>query len=268
MEPSLPALVLVAAASVAAGAVNALAGGGTLITFPALAFAGLPAVDANITATVAQNTGYLGGSVAQRDDLAGQHGRLLRLAPVAVAGGLTGAWLLSVTSEDLFRAIVPWLIFAACGLLAAQPRIRTALERRRDPADRPPDPTATATATGVGPGLLVATYVPAVYGGYFGAGLGIVLLAVLGVVLSDDLRRINALKQTLSLAINLSAGFLLLFSGRVWWGAAVVVALGSLTGGVAGGRMAGRLDPAVLRRTVIAIGLAVGTIYLAQSLTR
>jgi uncharacterized protein len=262
MATTFSALALVALASVAAGAVNAVAGGGTLIAFPALTLAGLPAVEANITATVAQNAGYLGGSVAQRADLEGQRPRLVRLAPVAVAGGLTGAWLLSVTSEDVFRLIIPWLIFAACGLLAVQPRLRAALERR----------AIAAAARGrrsrtVPPGLLAATYLPAVYGGYFGAGLGIILLAVLGVVLDDDLRRVNALKQTLSLVINLSAGALLLFSGRVAWGAAAVMAAGSLTGGIAGGRLAGRMDPAILRRAVITIGLVAGTVYLVQALT-
>jgi uncharacterized membrane protein YfcA len=263
MDPSPAGLALVAAASMAAGLVNALAGGGTLITFPALTLAGLPAVEANITATVGQNAGYLGGSVAQRADLAGQRDRLVRLIPAAAAGGVTGAYLLSVTSEELFRAVVPWLIFAACGLLGAQDRIRGALERRR--ARRVSD-GGTPPARPVGPGLLLATYVPAIYGGYFGAGLGIVVLAVLGVVLDDDLRRLNALKQTLSLVINLSAGALLVFSGRVAWGAAAVVAAGSLAGGVLGGRLAGRIDPRLLRRVVIAIGLVVGLVYLLRPL--
>jgi uncharacterized membrane protein YfcA len=260
MDLSLPALAFIAAASAAAGAVNALAGGGTLIAFPALTLVGVPPVEANIATTMGLNAGYLGGSVAQRDDLAGQRRRLLTLAPAAVAGGLTGAYLLSVTTEDLFRRIIPWLIFAACGLLAAQPRVRDALERRRRRPGAPPaDPDR-----GVGPVLVAATYIGAIYGGYFGAGLGIVLLAVLGVVLDDDLRRINALKQILSLTINLSAAALLLFSGRVVWAAVAVVAAGSLVGGTAGGRLAGRLDPTVLRATVVAIGVVVGLVYLVK----
>jgi uncharacterized membrane protein YfcA len=269
MDLSLPALALIAAASAAAGAVNALAGGGTLIAFPALTVVGVPPVEANIATTIGLNAGYLGGSVAQRDDLAGQHRRILALAPAAVAGGLTGAYLLSVTTEDLFRLIIPWLIFAACGLLAVQPRVRAALEQRRArPGLRGPNAETGAPPPdrghGVGPVLVAATYLGAIYGGYFGAGLGIVFLAVLGVVLDDDLRRVNALKQILSLTINLSAAALLLFSGRVVWAAVAVVAAGSLVGGTLGGRLAGRLDPAVLRRTVIAIGVVVGLVYLVK----
>src|SRR3954469_15691673 len=127
MDLSPAALALIAVASVAAGLVNAVAGGGTLIAFPALTVFGIPTVEANIATTVALTPGYLGGTLAQRSDLAGQRPRLLRLLPVAAAGAVAGALLLLATSESLFRAVVPWLLFGACGLLAAQDRIRTAV---------------------------------------------------------------------------------------------------------------------------------------------
>jgi uncharacterized membrane protein YfcA len=260
LDLSLPALALVTLASVAAGAVNAVAGGGTLVAFPALTAVGVPAVEAGITTTTALTPGYLGGTLAQRADLAGQGGRLRALAPVGVAGGLAGARLLSVTTEGVFRLVVPWLIFAACGLLIAQDRVRAALERRRQ-RRREDHPRPTTAA---GPVLVAVTFVAAVYGGYFGAGLGIILLAVLGVALDDDLRRLNALKQSLSFVISVSAAVLLLFSGRLPWVPAACVAGGSLAGGTLGGRIAGRLDPTVLRRAVAAVGVAVGVVYLVR----
>jgi uncharacterized membrane protein YfcA len=258
VDLSPPALALVTLASVVAGAVNAVAGGGTLVAFPALTAVGVPAVEAGITTTTALTPGYLGGTLAQRADLAGQGGRLRALAPVGVAGGLAGAFLLSRTTEGVFRLVVPWLIFAACGLLVAQDRVRAALERRRRDDDR------WRAGAAAGPGLVAVTFVAAVYGGYFGAGLGIILLAVLGVALDDDLRRLNALKQSLSFVISVSAAVLLLFSGRLPWVPAACVAGGSLVGGTLGGRIAGRLDPTVLRRAVAVVGVVVGLIYLVR----
>jgi uncharacterized membrane protein YfcA len=262
MDLSPAALALIAVASVAAGLVNAVAGGGTLIAFPALTVFGIPTVEANIATTVALTPGYLGGTLAQRSDLAGQRPRLLRLLPVAAAGAVAGALLLLATSESLFRAVVPWLLFGACGLLAAQDRIRTAVDRRHE---RRAEAGRARHATGLGPVVLAITFASAVYGGYFGAGLGVVLLAVLGVALDDDLRRINALKQLLSLVINTVASVLLLFSGRLPWAATAVMAVGSLVGGTLGGHVAGRLDPVLFRRLVIAVGLVVGVIYLVRS---
>jgi uncharacterized membrane protein YfcA len=260
MDASPAALALVAVASVAAGVVNAVAGGGTLLVLPTLNLAGLATVDAGITTTTALTPGYLGGTLAQRADLAGQRARAVALVPVAAAGGLSGALLLTRTSEGLFRAIIPWLVFGACGLLAAQDRIRAGLDRRR--ARRAGG--VAAARSGVGPVLPAAVFVGAVYGGYFGGGLGIILLAVLGLVLDDDLRRLNALKQGLSLVINVSAALLLIGTGRVPWAAAGVVAAGSLAGGVTGGRLASHLDPRLLRRAVVVVGVVVGLAYLMR----
>jgi uncharacterized membrane protein YfcA len=238
---------------VLAGAVNALAGGGTLITFPTLVALGLPAVTANVTNTVALCPGYFGATVAQSADLRGQRGRLWLVVPAGMLGGVAGGLLLLGTGERAFRALVPFLILGASGLLAAQGPVRGWLSRRSPHAVR-------ASAAWVGLPVAAA----AVYGGYFGAGLSVIVLAVLGLLLDDTLTRLNALKQAVALAVNVAAAVCFLFSGQVDWRVAIVMAAGALVGGVAGGRLAGRVPPATLRWVVVAIGLVVGTIYLVR----
>jgi hypothetical protein len=248
-------LVLVGLAAVAGGAVNAIAGGGTLITFPTLLAVGVPPVAANVTNTVALSPGYLGGTYAQRRDLEGQDRRLRLLVPTAVLGGLTGGILLLATGEELFRELVPFLILGASALLWAQERIRDRVTRR--PTERPGrDPRDAWVA--------VPAFAASVYGGYFGAGLGVILLAVLGSVLDDTLTRINALKQGLSFCVNVTAAVFFLFSGKVVWSAALVMAVGAIVGGSIGGRLAGRMPAEVLRRVVVAIGVVVGIVYLVR----
>lgn len=249
------ALLFIGLAAVAAGLVNALAGGGTLLTFPLLVALGVPAVAANVTNTVALCPGYLGASLAQAASLAGQRRRLIVLLPAAVIGGVAGAALLLATGEKAFRSLVPYLILGATALLAAQEPIKARLLRR-------------AAATGRGPRLEPWAALPvglaAVYGGYFGAGMSVMVLAVLGLMLDDDLTRANAIKQTVALAVNVAAGLFLVFSGRVVWPAAVVMAVGALLGGALGGRLAGKVHPALLRQIVVAIGFLVGLIYLLR----
>jgi uncharacterized protein len=233
--------------------VNALAGGGTLITFPTLVALGLPAVTANVTNTVALCPGYFGATLAQRADLAGQRGRLWLVVPAGILGGLAGGLLLLHTGERTFRALVPFLILAASGLLAAQGPVRGWLARRSPHAAR-------VSRAWVGLPIAAA----AVYGGYFGAGLSVIVLAVLGLLLEDSLTRLNALKQAVALAANVAAAACFLLSGQVAWSVAAVMAGGALAGGVAGGRLAGRVPPATLRWMVVAIGLLVGTLYLVR----
>jgi hypothetical protein len=238
---------------VAAGAVNALAGGGTLITFPVLLAVGLPAVAANVTNTVALCPGYLGATLAQRRDLAGQRSRMWLVLPAGALGGLVGGVLLLVTGERTFRALVPFLILLASGLLAVQEPVRAWLQRRGSHAP------ARAAAW-----VAVPVALAAVYGGYFGAGLSVIVLAVLALLLDDSLTRLNALKQSVSLAVNVAAALLFVFSGKVVWATALVMAAGALAGGAIGGRLAGRITPAALRRAVVAIGVLVGCFYLAR----
>ncbi|MGQ9682788.1 MAG: sulfite exporter TauE/SafE family protein [Anaerolineae bacterium] len=247
-------LVLVGLAALAAGFVNALAGGGTLISFPALTAVGVPAVAANVTNTVALSPGYLGATFGQMRDLGGQRRRLLLAVPSAVVGGIAGAFLLLLTGERLFRSLVPYLILLASGLLAVQERVRAWLVRR-----------AAKTGNGTSDFWLVPSVgLAAVYGGYFGAGLSVIVLAVLGLVLDDSLTRLNALKQAIAFSTNIAAAIFFLFSGRVVWAAALVMAIGALLGGTLGGRLAGRVKPGTLRTIVVVIGVAVAFVYLLR----
>ncbi len=246
--------LLLAAAALIAGAVNALAGGGTLITFPMLTAVGVPAVAANVTNSVALCPGYIGGTWSQRRDLDGQASRLRLLVPLGVLGGLLGGWLLLRTGEELFRALVPWLILIASMLLAVQEPLRRWLLAR---ASR----HAAAGHAETWAALPIA--LAAVYGGYFGAGLGVITLATLGIALDDTLTRLNAVKQALSFAINVAAAIYFLFSDQIVWPAAVVMAIAALIGGMLGGRLAGRISPTTLRHLVVASGLIVAGIYFA-----
>lgn len=239
---------LAALAALGAGMVNALAGGGTLLTFPALVALGVPAVRANVTNTVALCPGYFGGAHAQRADLADQRARLRSLAVAAALGGLTGSILLVSSSEKLFRGIVPFLVLGACVLLALQDLIKRHLPARNvEHHEDPPPPVATVGAV----------FAASVYGGYFGAGLGIILLAVLGILVDDTLKRTNALKQAISLVTNVVAALFFVTSGKVVWSLALVMAPASLLGGALGGRLVGRINPLVLRAIVIASGIAI-----------
>jgi uncharacterized membrane protein YfcA len=257
-------IVFAGGAGFAAGAVNALAGGGTLISFPVLVALGLPPVSANITNTVALSPGYLGGALAQRRGLEGQAHRVRALAVAAALGGLAGSILLILTSDSTFRVLIPALLFVATGLLAFQDRLRVLLKiGQTDP--RADQDAAVAVETSDPRWLVVPVLVVAVYGGYFGAGLGIMLLAVLGIVLHDRLDRLNALKQVLALVINTTAAVFFLFSGRVYWVVALVMAVTSLLGGSAGGRLAGSIKPRHLRTVVVLIGFGVALGYAVRT---
>jgi len=221
--------LIAALAAFAAGAVNALAGGGTLITFPALTALGLPAVTANITSTVSLFPGYFGATWAQRKDLKGQEKRLYFLLPAAALGGLIGGLLLLQSGEKLFKQLVPFLIRKSSLPFA----------------------------------MLLIT-LAAIYGGYFGAGLSVIVLAFLALLLEDSLTRLNALKQSIAFATNTAAATLFMFSGQVNWSIAAVMAVSALIGGVAGGKLASRVNPTVLRWLVVGIGLIVSVVYFIQ----
>ncbi|HRV91923.1 MAG TPA: sulfite exporter TauE/SafE family protein [Anaerolineae bacterium] len=247
--------LLVGLAAIAGGAVNALAGGGTLITFPMLTAVGIPAVAANVTNTVALCPGYLGATFAQWNDLKDQQQRLWLLVPVSVVGGLIGGILLLNTGEKVFRAMVPFLILLASGLLAVQDPLRAWLVRRSSQSG-----SGSMSPTGV----VLPVGLAAIYGGYFGAGLSVIVLAVLGLVLDDSLTRLNALKQAVAFSVNIAAAIFFLFSGQVVWLAALVMAVGALIGGVLGGKLAGRIKPSTLRRVVVIIGVIVSILYLVR----
>ena len=244
--PSPLELVAAGAAALVAGGINAVAGGGTLVSFPVLIGLGVPSVNANVTNTVALCPGYFGGAFAQRSSLGEQRTRARRLLPAAGLGGLVGSILLVVTSDAVFRNLVPVLILVACALLGFQDGIKRRVFANREHAHHDAPPI-----------LMVAVFFSAVYGGYFGAGLGIMLLAVLGVLLDEQLPKLNALKTLLSFTINIVAALFFVFSGKVEWVYAAVMAPASLAGGHFGGLVAGRLDAKVLRGVVITFGVAV-----------
>jgi len=246
--------ILVFLAALAAGAVNALAGGGTLITFPMLTAVGIPAVAANITNTVALCPGYFGGTLAQWNDLRGQKKRLWLIVPASIVGGVLGGFLLLQTGEKLFKDLVPYLILLASGLLAIQDPVRAWLMRRM--------------GEGHGAKLEKLTWLPvglaSIYGGYFGAGLSVIVLSALGLTLEDSLTRLNALKQAVAFSVNVAAAIFFIFSGQVIWSAALVMAVGALIGGTLGGKLAGRIKPSTLRWTVVTIGVIVSIIYFVR----
>jgi uncharacterized membrane protein YfcA len=243
-------------AALSAGMVNALAGGGTLITFPTLLAIGLAPVSANVTSTVSLCPGFLGGTLAQINDLKGQKKRLWIGVTAGVLGGLTGAILLLRTTEKLFTNLVPFMILLATALLAIQTPLRNWLTRRQ----------AKGTARSIPETwFFLPVFLGAIYGGYFGAGYSVILLAILSLLLDDTLTRLNALKQNIAFSVNVTAALLFAFSGRVIWSVAVVMMVGALAGGSLGGRLAGRVKPATLRWIVVTIGFVVGLIYVVKT---
>jgi uncharacterized membrane protein YfcA len=265
-------------AAAAAGGINAVAGGGTLVSFPTLVAIGVPAVAANVTNTVSLVPGYLAGSWAQRDDLRPQLRSARPLAVAALIGGLAGSVLLVNIPAEAFRVAIPYLILVSCLLLLAQDRIRDWLR----PSDAPT--AGTRPVRGAGPSggadpagpepaspypgpvhgspvLLVTIFLAAMYGGFFGAGLGIMLLAVLGLFSTEPLGRVNALKQALSFVINLMAAFFFAFSGQVRWQLVPVMAAASVVGGILGGRLVRVIDAVMLRRLVVGVGVAAAIVF-------
>jgi uncharacterized membrane protein YfcA len=240
-------LALAGAAAFGAGLVNAFAGGGTLISFPTLVALGVSPLVANVTNTVALCPGYLGASMAQRKALVEEGRGLGSLFLAAGLGGLVGAGLLVLSTEALFRGLVPWLLLLAATLLAAQDAIR-----RRFVGEARPD------GARVGVGLFLGVFLASIYGGYFGAGLGILVLAVLGLWLHAPLGRLNAVKQALSLVVNVLAALAFVVSGKVAWPYAAAMVAGSLVGGHVGGKLSGKVNPRLLRVAVIvvAVGMA------------
>ena len=248
--------ILVFFAAIAAGFINAMAGGGTLVSFPVLLAVGISPVAANVTNTVALLPGTIGGMWAQRKDFKSQYQRLLKLLPVAIVGGISGGLLLLNTSENTFRSIIPYLILLATLLLAAQARIRSWVVGRIGQAH-------TETHNPIV--MMSLVFMAAIYGGYFGAGLGVILMATLGLVTDENMTRLNFLKQALGFAINLAAAVYFAFSGKVNWWVAFIMIFGSLLGGWIGGQLAGRIKPEILRWIVVSAGLVAAVIFFFKN---
>ncbi|MGZ4271488.1 MAG: sulfite exporter TauE/SafE family protein [Solirubrobacteraceae bacterium] len=245
-DPSTLQLAFLGGAALAAGAINAIAGGGSLISFPALLAVGYPGVAANVTNLVALVPGYASGTAAYRRQLEGQGRRMRTLGATSAIGAATGTAVLLSTSAGAFDAVVPALVLLACGLLAAQPVLARAMAGR--------------TGEHGGPLLYALVFLAAVYGGYFGAGLGIMLLAVLAAALADDLQRLNALKGALSLVVAIVTAVAVGLFGPVAWLPAAIMAVASVAGGVLGARIAQRLPAGVLRWGIVAYGVALAVV--------
>jgi len=247
--------VLVGFAAVAAGAINALAGGGTLITFPTLLAMGISPITANVTNTVALCPGFIGGILAQLKDLTGQRRRFWIFLTTSAAGGLIGSILLLRTGERAFQALLPYLILLASGLIAVQGLIRVRFLRLSiQPEAKPKHEIWAVCLIGLA----------AIYGGYFGVAMSVVVLSLLGWLIHDNLTRLNAMKQTVAFGANGAAAVVFIFSGRIVWLIALVMAVGALIGGTLGGRLAGRIKPDTLRWTVVSIGIVLAVIYFTR----
>lgn len=251
------ALQLLAVAVIAGvGAmVNSIAGGGTLLTFPALVAFGIPPLVANATSTVALTPGALTSMLGYRSRLRGLRRWSFVFAGPSVAGGLVGGWLLLATPADRFSVIVPWLVLGATGLFAVQGPVRSWLRRHAPPSSVEDDAHFVPAHSS---GALAAQFFVGVYGGYFGAGIGILMLAVLGFLGFSDIHRMNGLKNWGGFCINAVAAGLFVASGIVNWPVAAAMTVGSMAGGYFTASLAQRVPQVAVRRAIVGIGVASG----------
>jgi uncharacterized membrane protein YfcA len=236
-------IVAIALAGLAAGTINTVVGSGTLITFPVLLAFGYAPVTANVSNTIGLVPGSVSSAIGYRRELRGQRRNVLRLGSMSLAGGITGAVLLLVLPASAFKDIVPVFILAALTLTVLQPRLRARLLKR--------EPHIERRLRIVTP---VAVYLTGVYGGYFGAAQGILLLAILGAALTQDMQRTNALKNVLAGLVNGVAGLYFVFAAHVDWAPAAIIACTSIVGGQVGARYGRRLPPAGLRAAIVVVG--------------
>jgi uncharacterized membrane protein YfcA len=236
--------LILASAGFIAGALNAAAGGGTLVSFPVLIATGYPPLTANVTNNVAAFPGYIGGAWGYRRGLAGQRKRIIPHTAASVVGSLIGVGLILASSQTAFEGIAPFLVLVACGLLAIEPYLGRLLGERRDQNVRP------------GVGAFLAQTLAAAYGGYFGAALGVAVLALLNLTLDDTLQRLNALKAFLQMVIGGVAALGFAVLTPVAWTAVAAIAPAAIVGGQVGARLAQRVSDRVLRVGIIAYGIA------------
>ncbi len=237
--------VIIVVAGVWAGMINTIVGSGTLVTFPVLLALGYPPLTANVSNGLGLVPGSLTGAIGYRRELTGLGGRVARLAVASVFGALLGAVLLLRLPPAAFDAVVPVLVGVAVVLVIVQPLLARRLAGRHG-----------AGRTRVGPALLAGVFGAGVYGGYFGAAQGVLLLALLGIGLDDDLQRHNAVKNVLATVANLVSGLVFAVKAPVSWPVVVLIAAGSVLGGLIGARVGRSLSPKVLRAVVVVVGVA------------
>jgi uncharacterized membrane protein YfcA len=236
--------VIIFVAGLAAGTINTVVGSGSLITFPTLVALGYPPVLANVSNNLGLVPGGLSGAHGYRRELVGQRARLLRLAPASAAGGIAGAILLLLLPGSVFKRVVVVLIALALALVVAQPRLARRL------ANRPADGQAETA-----PVLIACVFGVGVYGGYFGAAQGIILIALLSIFIADDLQRLNAAKNVLAMVVNGVASIVFVLATHIDWKVAGLIAAGSTIGGQIGAGVGRRLDPRALRGLIVAVGV-------------
>ncbi|MDP9481730.1 MAG: sulfite exporter TauE/SafE family protein [Chloroflexota bacterium] len=244
-------LVVIPAAGLLAGMVNTIVGSGSLITFPTLLAFGYPPVIANVSNTIGLVPGSISGAIGYRAELGGQSRRAIRLGVVSVLGGLSGAALLLVLPPTLFQRVVPFLILTACLLVAIQPRLSRALVAQRRQ-------TSEDSAA-----LFVLVYLTGIYGGYFGAAQGVILIALLTIFVNDDIQRLNGLKNVLTVLINGVAAVVFIALADVAWGPVVLLAIGGIAGGQLGALVGRRMSAVVLRAIIVVVGTIVALRLLA-----
>ncbi len=246
-------IAVVVAAGLFAGGINSVVGSGTLVTFPVLLALGYPPVVANVSNSLGLVPGSVGGAVGYRRELKGQTGRLLRFGAVTAAGAVVGALLLLVLPPGAFEAVVPVLIVVALVLVVLQPFIARKL------AERSPDRHPHG-----GVPLLIGVFFVGMYGGYFGAAQGVIMLALMGILVDDSLQRLNGVKNVTTALANLVSGVVFVFAAEVDWGVVGLLAGGSIVGGLIGARIGRRLRPIWLRAAIV----VVGTVAIVQLLIR
>ena len=256
-------LVIVLAAGIVAGGINTIVGAGTLLTFPMLVALGVPPLTANVSNTVGMVPAAVTGAWGYRRELKGHWGDVARMAVLSAVGGVGGALLLLV-APGAFSAVVPWLLVLAAGLAAVQPRVAEALRRRENRAalsagltltEPPPPGLVDAITRPLSFGLGLGIALTGVYGGYFGAAQGVILLALLGIAWSPDLHRANGAKVVLAGVANLVSATVFVISGLVDWRIAAALAVGSAVGGVLGAHVGRRIPAALLRTLIVVVGL-------------
>ena len=238
--------IAILAAGLAAGTINTIVGSGTLITFPTLLAFGYPPVVANVSNTIGLVPGSLSGAIGYRRELAGQRGRAIRLGIAATLGGLTGGLLLLALPAAAFQKIVPILILGSVVLIAIQPRLSRAMGNRRVEGEEHTLP------------LVITIFLTGIYGGYFGAGQGVIMMALLGVFLPDGLQRLNGLKNVLAVLVNGVAAVLFVILAPVAWPPAILLAIGATMGGQVGAVVGRRLPAGALRLAIMVIGTIAG----------
>lgn len=250
-------IILILLAGVGAGAINAAVGSGTLITFPVLVAFGVPPVAATMSNALGLIPGNVASSFGYREEIRGQGKRLLRLVPASLVGSLVGAYLLLHLPDDTFESVVPVLIVLALVLVVGQPALQRVLRRKKTLDVAGPSDANAPLSTGRWIAVIVIVLLSAVYGGYFAAAQGIILVGLLGLVLPDSLQRINGAKNILVLVVNVTSATVYSIVGfdRINWTAVLLIAIGSLIGGYFGARVARKLSPALLRAVIVTLGL-------------